>query len=140
MIGSPQKFKPPVPSKLLLWKKYVLTAVDEILASFSTAVVLTPSTITANGTTISTVVTVLNLFSSWILTMVYATATALECAGARITGNTGSRNIHPLAPMGIERNENALLSLRIEAVVLIPVYWVCEVVGCCGCGGGASEI
>ena len=39
VIGSPRKFKHPEPSKLLLWKEDLLTAVDEILASFPTAIV-----------------------------------------------------------------------------------------------------
>ena len=91
VIGSPRNFNYPTPSKLLLWEKDLLTVVDEILASLSTVVVLTPSNVTATTTTISIVVIVLDFFSSRILSMAYAAAAALEYAGTRITGNTGGR-------------------------------------------------
>ena len=138
VIGLPYNFKHPVSSKLLMSKKYVLTAVDMILASFFIAVVLTPSTVIATGTTLFTLATVLKSF--FLRIMAYATAAALECAGTWITGKTGSRTILPLASLGTKWNENALLPLRMEAVVLRPVSWVCEVIGCCSCGEGSSGI
>ena len=84
--------------------------------------------------------TVLDSFSPRIISMVYAAAADLDYAGTMITGNTGSYNILPLAPMGTGRNENALLSLWMEAMVSIPVRWIYEIICCCGCGVGSSEI
>ena len=109
---------------------------DKILVSFSIVVMLNSSNVTTTGTTISTMLTVFDSFSSWILTM----TAALKCIETRIAGNTGSGNILPLAPMGTERNKNTLLPLRMEVVILIPVKWVFKVIGCCGCVRGSSNL